>query len=75
MRAKWTIQVFNLKISVQVKYNLPFCSKNLKLWLFKLSHEQSANEKKSRKIIYVFEIGIRWMFKAQLDSTMQPSER
>ena len=29
MRAKWTIQVFNLKISVQVNYNLPFCSKTL----------------------------------------------
>ena len=68
MRAKWTIQVFNLKLSVQVNYNLPFCSKNLKLSLFKLSHEQSANEKKSRKITYVSGIGIRWRLKAQVDS-------
>ena len=75
MRAKWAIQVFNLKVRVQVNYNLPFCSKKLKLWLFKLSHEQSANEKKSRTIIYVLEIGILWMFKAQPDSTMQPSKR
>ena len=68
MRAKWTIQVFNLKISVQVNYNLPFCSKNLKLKLFKLSHEQSANEKKRRKITYVSEIGIRWRLEAQVES-------